>query len=62
MKELLECSEEFLVNGNLQEVYGKKKKEFYADIYHNYLSYLLNFKSEKTKIEVRKVAPAPPDS
>jgi hypothetical protein len=36
-RELLGCSEEYLVNHNLEEVYQARKKQFYSDLYEHYL-------------------------
>jgi hypothetical protein len=53
IQDLLECTEEFLVNENPQEIYQAKRSKFYLDLQINYLSYLLNFRLERTSIEVK---------
>jgi hypothetical protein len=32
-RELICCSEEYLVNNNLEDVYSIRKKQFYSDLY-----------------------------
>jgi hypothetical protein len=54
-KDLIECSEEYLVNNNLEEIYSVKKKQFYNDLYEHYLEYLLNFKQERGVVSVRRI-------
>lgn len=43
-KDLLDCSEEYLVNNNLEDVWVSRKKQFYCDLYEHYLEYILNFR------------------
>lgn len=53
-RDLIECTEDYLINNNLEDIYTARKKYFYGELYEHYLEWLLNFRQDRGVVEVRR--------